>query len=102
MTSYILKISPNKALIHWNGNKGDVSSEVMYILTRNKRGSDIIASELWISRDYGQSWSEIDTDIRLEDDTVPNVLLHFVMSPLDVKLSIFTGPVLFFCDDFSS
>ena len=68
----------------------------MYILTRNKRGSDIIASELWISRDYGQSWTEIDTDIRLEDDTVPNVLLHFVMSPLDVKLSIFTGLVRFF------
>ena len=80
----------NQALIHWNGNKGDSASEIMFILTRNKRGNEIIGSELWISTDYGSSWRELDKELQLETDTEPNVLLHFMMSPIDTSRSIFT------------
>ena len=54
--------SHNQALIHWNGNKGENASEIMFILTRQKKGYEIIASELWISSDYGKTWRELEKE----------------------------------------
>lgn len=80
----------NQALIHWNGNKGDEPSEVMYILTRSKKQTEIVGSELWYSNDYGTTWREINEEMMLPGESGRNVLLHFTMSPIERQRSIFT------------
>ena len=98
----------NQALIHWTGYAGNLPSDSIFILTRQKSGQDIIHSSFYRSTDYGKTWKSENT--KFKDSGLAkaeNVLHSFVISSIDKKKVIFlesmharkTGPLKVWISD---